>query len=276
MPVNKDITATIIGAADKAGNLLNPNPATVTFQKGDKDGSMVSSVTQTGAEEFTVKFSEQLIANPTISVGGSTTGVVVEQDEDDATKYVVTTPVVLDGATTVAAASFTDLSGETGLAYSKVYTFVKDVVAAKVVSANVVKDTTDGKQYLEFTFDKDVDLATGASVNVKGTQVEDYVTVNVDKTSAVTYKSSTSDKVIRVALSTLLTGTSYNVGAVYDLDATFSGVTSKTGVAVDSTTADFTLVADGTATVSDKVKVSSVVQGGRRITLLNISMVILI
>jgi hypothetical protein len=260
-----NVSATFVGAQDQKLNLLSPNPAKVTFTKGAKDGvaPTVSTVTQTGAKELAVKFSEELITNPTISINGAAIATAnVVKDKNDATKYIVTTPV-LDGATTVAVTPFTDLSGEVGSTFSKVYTFVKDVVAAKVLSTNVVQDSTDGKQYLEFTFDKDVELVT-PTVNVKGTQVEDFVTVPVDKTATVSYKSTSSDKVIRVALSTLLANPSatYNVGAVYDLDATFAGVTSKTGVAVDSSTADFTLVADGSASVSDKVKVSTVAQGG--------------
>jgi hypothetical protein len=70
VPVNKAITATFIGAQDQAGNLLSPNPATVTFQKGDVDGvkPVVSTITQTGAKEFVLKFSEQLQYAPTVTL----------------------------------------------------------------------------------------------------------------------------------------------------------------------------------------------------------------
>ncbi|ATP39041.1 hypothetical protein CSE16_02815 [Solibacillus sp. R5-41] len=260
-----NVTATFVGVQDQNHNLLTPNPASVTFAKGAKDGvaPTVSVVTQTGAKEFTVKFSEQLIANPTIKVGTTTLDTAnVVQDTADKTKYVVKTTEVLDGATTISVDGYTDLSGETGAAFSKVYTFVKDVVAAKPTKSAVVQDATDGKQYLEITFDKNVAIDDTSKVTVKGTQVKDFVTVAVDKSAAVSYKSKTDKKVIRVALSTLLdNAASYNVGATYDLDVTFANVKSETGVAVDSTTADFKLVADGTAAAAGKVAVTSVTPG---------------
>ena len=61
---NKEIIATIIGAKDQAGNLITPNPATVSFTKGAADGvaPTVVSIAQTGAKTFAVKFSEALLA----------------------------------------------------------------------------------------------------------------------------------------------------------------------------------------------------------------------
>ena len=263
-----NVTATFVGVQDQNLNLLTPNPASVTFVKGAKDGVVptVSTVTQTGAKEFTIKFSEQLAANPIIKVGTTTLDTAnVVQDPTDKSKYVVTTTDALDGATTISVnAGYTDLSGETGAAFSKVYTFVKDVVAAKPTKTAVVQDATDGKQYLEITFDKNVAINASSNVVVKGTQVKDFVTVAVNETAAVSYKSTTDKKVIRVALSTLLDNTTtktYNVDATYDLDVTFANVTSETGVAVDGTTADFKLVADGTAAAAGKVAVNSVTKG---------------
>ena len=40
---NKEIIATFIGAQDPAGNLITPNPATVSFTKGAADGGSNSS-----------------------------------------------------------------------------------------------------------------------------------------------------------------------------------------------------------------------------------------
>ena len=259
------VVVTFVGVQDQNNNLLTPNPAKVTLTVGAKDGVKpeVSSIAQTGAKEFTIQFSEELQTVPTVTVAGVATTVV--KDKEDAKKYIVTTTQVLNDAMTVAVSAFKDLSGEVGTNYSKVVTFKKDVDAAKVISSTIVKDETTGTQFLEFTFDKNVELAT-AAVTVKGSHVKDYVTVGVNQTSALTYKDAAKNKkVVRVELATLLNkadaaATAYKVGAVYNLTATFTGVKSETEVAVTSTPVNFTLVADGTASVSDKVKVTEVKQ----------------
>ena len=66
-----------------------------------------------------------------------------------------------------------------GVSTSKVVTFVKDAVAPKVVTSTVVQDETDGKEYLELTFDKNVNLdGTPADSKVlgNGTFVKNFVT----------------------------------------------------------------------------------------------------
>ena len=160
VPANGSVTATFIGAQDLGGNLLTPNPATVTLFKGAADGvaPVVASVNQTSATKFAVKFSEELQGLPTVTVNGAATSVV--KDSADTTKYIVTASAPLDGASTVVVSAFTDLSGVAGTTDSRVVTFVKDAVAPKLASSAVVVDSTNRKEYLEFTFDKDVALST--------------------------------------------------------------------------------------------------------------------
>lgn len=263
----KQVTVTFVGAQDQAGNLLTPNPATVSFVKDAKDGvaPTLSSVIQTGADTFTVKFSEQLVANPTVSIGGIPVAAAnVVKDTTDPTVYKVTAPAVLDGASTVTVSNFTDLSGEVGTTTGKVVLFVKDTVAPKVVSSNVVADPTTKKEYLEFTFDKDVNLVT-PTVNVtSGSYTKDYVTTSLlssDFTATtITYKSVTDKKVVRVSLSDLL-GTKNVTGANYSLNLAFSGVKSLPGAVPASITAAFTRGQDGVAANTDVVAVNSIAQG---------------
>ena len=245
----KVVTASFVGAQDAAGNLLSPNPASVTFTKGAKDGvaPTVSSVTQTGAKELAVQFSEELVANPTITVNNATT--TLEQDKEDKTMYVVKTTSVLEGATTVAvAANYTDLSGEKGAAFSKVYTFVKDAVAPKVASSDVVVDANDRKEYLEITFDKNVVLSTPTVDVTGGTSTKDFVTTtiaNADITAkTVAYKDANNKKVVRVDLDTLLGGKDVK-GASYSLNLAFSGISSEAGVAINTAKTTFTRGEDG-------------------------------
>ena len=260
--VNKEIVATFIGAQDQAGNLLTPNPATVSFTKGAKDGvaPAVSSITQTEATKFAVKFSEELLSVPTVSITGANV-TKVEKDTTDPTKYIVSTDAVLDGAKTVVVSSFTDLSGEVGTITSKVVTFVKEAAAPKVVSNNVVVDSTNNKQYLEVTFDKDVVLSS-AKVAATGSYVKDYVTTPVTLTATnVSYKdtTATNKKVVRVELDTFLGATDAK-DAVYTLDLSFTGVSSAAAVAAETAKTTFTRGEDGVASNTDLVAVSSVAQ----------------
>ncbi|MEH7525664.1 hypothetical protein V7149_20690 [Bacillus sp. JJ1503] len=275
---NKEVVATFIGAQDQAGNLITPNPATVSFVKGAADGiaPTVSSITQTGANTFAVKFSEALLVKPVIVVGATTVDTAkVVQDTNDSTVYNVTAPAVLEGATTVQVKSFTDLSGEAGTDVSRVVTFVKETAAPKVLSSNVVVDSTDKKEYLEITFDKDVTLGSTPTVDVtSGSYVKDFVTTTINNSGitpkAVDYKTSTNKKVIRVALSSLLTGKDVK-GATYSLNLAFANVNSASNVAAETTTATFTRGEDGVPTSTAKVGVTSVAQDSNDNSKLNVT-----
>ncbi|EWG09306.1 hypothetical protein [Cytobacillus firmus] len=264
VPVNKDIVATVIGAADKAGNLLATNPATVTFQKGDKDGvaPTVSSVTQTGAKTFEIKFSEVLVGEPTVSIDNVPVNAAnVEIDTTDKTKVKVTAPSVLDGDKIITVTGAVDGSGEVQTTTNRVVKFVKDAVAPALVSSAVVVDTTDKAEYLEFTFDKDVNLSS-ATVDATGSYVKNYVTSTIGAgdiaATTVDYKDAAkSKKVIRVKLATLLGNKSVE-GAQYSLDLAFSGVTSDATVAITTGKATFTRGTDGTLANTDVVALATV------------------
>ncbi|TCI57340.1 hypothetical protein EVJ24_00760 [Exiguobacterium sp. SH1S21] len=255
LTANKEIVATFIGARDLAGNLITPNPATASFRLGVKDGvkPVVSSVVQTGASEFTIQFSEALQAAPAVSATNTSVSSVTKVD-NDASKYVVKTTSVLEGVKTVSVSSYTDLSGEAGDNFSRVYTFVKDVVEPKVVSSVVVVDATDKKEYLELTFDKNVVL-TNATVEANGTYVKDFVTKSIDgSATGLAYKNADNKKVVRVALASLLSGANEK-GASYNVDLVLAGVASESGVAQTAAKASFVRSEDGTPVNETKVAV---------------------
>lgn len=258
---SKDITATFIGAKDIAGNLISPNPATVTFQKGAKDGvaPTVSAITQKGAKQFVIKFSEEILSSPTVTVSNFNVDKV-EKDTANPTQYIVTTKELLDEVQTVKVSNYTDLSGEEGNESSKLVTFVKDTVAAKVVSAKVVADTPNNKEYLELTFDKDVILAENAAVSATGKYINNFVTNTISiSDKAVDYKVDTNKKVVRIALADLLAEADVK-GAAYTLDFTLTGFATETGVATETATATFTRGEDGKPENTEIVKVDSIVQ----------------
>ncbi|WED55871.1 hypothetical protein OE059_03155 [Exiguobacterium profundum] len=255
VPVGKEIIATVIGAADKAGNLLTPNPATVSILKGDKDGvaPTVATVVQSGAKTIEIMFSEALSTKPTVSLDGVAVNAAdVAIDSKDSKKVVVTAPAVLEGDKVVTIAGAIDGSGETQAATNRVVKFVKDAVAPKVVSSAVVVDATDKAEYLELTFDKNVLLAP-AQIDVKDSSfVKDFVTTSIaDGTLgpiSIDYKDPANKQVLRVKLDTLLGLAATDVeGAKYALNYALTGVASEYGVAVTSGTASFTRGKDGTA-----------------------------
>lgn len=155
-----EIVATVVGAKDAADNLINPNPTTVKFTKGAKDGvaPTVSSVTALGLDKFEIKFSEEIqtLSKDAIKVDG-TPATNVEQDKTDKTKYTVTIGAVTAGLHTVTIDenAVTDLSGEKLAAYSKVVNFAKDTVAPKLVKSEIQKNSA-GKEMLVLTFDEEV------------------------------------------------------------------------------------------------------------------------
>lgn len=264
----KELIVTFIGAQDQASNLLTPNPATVSFVKGAKDGvaATVTSVSQTGATTFTVKISEQLLNKPVVSLNGTPVATAnIVADANDATLYHVTAPSVLDGLYNLSVTALTDLSGETGTNYSKVVSFTKDTVAPKLVSTAVVSDSTTYKQYLELTFDKNVVVSSSATVDGLGSYVKDYITHAVTSTdllaTAVSYKDVNNKKVIRVELDSFL-GTTFDVeNAVYSLDLTLAGVTSEASVPFTNGSVTFTRGKDGVAPNTAVVAVTNVAQG---------------
>lgn len=223
----KQVIATFVGAQDQALNIISPNPATVSFVKGDKDGvaPAVTSLVAVNNKTIEVKFTEELQANPTIT--GFSGTLSFQQDASDKTKYTITSNTANTGLKAVSvSAGYTDLSGETGAAYSKVLNFDIDTVAPKVASTKVVK--IDGVEYLEVAFDEIVETeATLSTLEVTGTKVSNFVTSSITAVSVPVAKFvqvSTDKKAYRIALSDLL-GANSTKDASYSLD-----ITGKTAV----------------------------------------------
>ncbi|WP_438315767.1 S-layer homology domain-containing protein [Sporosarcina sp. FA9] len=260
--VNKEIIATFIGARDQAGNLISPNPGTASLSKISADGvaPTVSTITQTGATTFAVKFSERVVSAPTVKIGADTAASVT-QDKTDPTIYNVTSTKLLDGATTVVVSNFEDLSGEQGTTASKVVTFVKDTNAPKVLSSTVLQDSTNGKEYLVLALDKDVKLDANSKVSGQGTFIKNFVTSSSTPFTAtnVTYKDAANKKIVQVELNTFL-GANDVEGALYSIDLTFANVMSDAKLLVGKTKVAFTRGNDIAVGNAETVAVNSVVQ----------------
>ncbi|GEM_PF-2515087 len=235
------IQITFVAATDLAGNIISPNPATVTVKKGDKDGvpPTLSSVTQTGPNTFQLLFSEEIqpLYPYDLSVKSGQTSMsvnTVEKDPKNGRLFNVTVDPKnsLQGITTIGTASsrvITDLSGETAT-FSTVYNFIRDDKAPALMNSEIVYE--DSVEYLQLTFDKTVQVGINAKVPFTGKFVNNYILYEVSKgpQSDIQIVKDQPTK-LRVKMAGLLGG--YDTkGALYDGKLNLFNVTNLYGVPV--------------------------------------------
>ena len=251
----QEVVVKFVGAQDQAGNLLEPNPSTITIKKveADKAAPTVTSVAQTGAKEITVKFDKAVKELTTadkskFTLSGSPNAATAVKKVSD-TEYVITFTNVLDGELTFAVAkeAIQNVDGTSAIVdFSQTVKFVKDAATAKIAKSEVVVE--NGVNYLELTFDKNVEISTTTSsetsLTLEGTKVtNNFETVVVGpktvksdantEDSKVNYKSADDKKVIRVKLADILT--TPEVGETFNLDLTVANLKTEADVAVNAT-----------------------------------------
>ena len=254
--VDKDIVITFNGVTDTNGNLLTPQPATVTVKKVQADGVKpeLTAVNQTGAKEFTIDFNKDLVnfeaATGNVTVTGNT---VTKIEKVTASQYKVTVSTALNGLQTVAvvAEKAVDIDGQKNTAaLAKLVTFAADTVAPKATGKLVVGE--DNKEYVELTFDKAV---TAGSVTITGSYVKDYVTTTISTpvTATAKYADDENKKVVLVPLTGLAVE-----GATYTVKVNSTTVKSDADQAMAETEVTFTRGKDGEAVVSNTNVVTGV------------------
>ncbi|WP_339232443.1 S-layer protein [Geobacillus sp. FSL W8-0026] len=188
VPVNKDLTLKIFGAVDYNGNVINPNPAELTVKKTTVDTTKptVQNIEAVNTKTVKVTFSEKLLSNPTIKIGGQTASVSV-----DSTGLVYTATLanaLSEGVYAVEVSDYKDLAGNQGDTYTKVVQLKADTTPPKFVSSQVVK--IGGVEHLVLTFDEEV--TTGSNITV--VQLNDkYIDENNVLKSVNTTLTTTSD-----------------------------------------------------------------------------------
>jgi hypothetical protein len=269
--VDEKVTVTIKNVKDKANNLINPQPTTIELVKKELAAfePTISSVTQTGAKTFNIKFSEAVVLDTTtpatITLDPVNTATKLEKVSD--TEYKVTVTNNLTGLATVKIAAdkvvskFAQTAGDSTKSLTKLVTFTADKVAPKATAKLVTNKS--GKQVIELTFDKDVKLANTttantASVTVSGSQVKDYVTTSgITATETATYADGKGEnkKVVQVSLNSAALKVE---GAAYTLVLKSSEITSDADVAMVDVDAKFTGAVDGNAPVESNKDVATV------------------
>ncbi|MBO2535674.1 Ig-like domain-containing protein [Rummeliibacillus suwonensis] len=267
----KDITVSFAGQTDAATNILE-TPFSVTIQKGAKDGVApeVSSLTPVNAKKFTIKFSEEVqgFDAADLTVAGSTIKSVT-QDTTDKTKYVVELNSAVSGLTSVVVrgtegspevASYADLTGEAGKAFSQIVNFAADTVKPTATAA--VSTDKDGNQVLTFTTSEDTTLVDPTStITLPAKAVKNYVTTSGNitfdaadlkpvKDSSTQYTIALTD--VNFAGEALVKDTTYTVDLAADVFADVASNKNEAKTAAFS----FTRGADKDATKPTVVSVS--------------------
>ncbi len=168
-------TLTMVGLKDYPGNLINPNPTTLTIVNSvvDSVAPTVTGITLQSTTQFSITFSEALSAAPTVTLGGTdvTTTLpagTVTVDANDATKYNVVLGAATSGIVTVGVnAGYTDLSTNAGLAWSQLVQLVADTTDPTYVSHEIV--TILGVQYLVVKYSENITAVDNA---IAGTYVD--------------------------------------------------------------------------------------------------------
>ena len=235
------VQITFVAATDMAGNIISPNPSTVTVKKGDKDGvpPTLSSVTQTGPNTFQLLFSEEIqpLYSYDLSVKSGQTSISVnsvEKDPKNGRLFNVTVDPrsSLQGITTIGTASsrvITDLSGETAT-FSTAYNFIRDDRAPALMSSEIVYE--DSVEYLQLTFDKPVQLGVNAKAQFTGKFVNNYILYEISRgpQSDIQIVKDQPTK-LRVKMAGLL-GSYDTKGALFDGKLNLFNVTNLYGVPV--------------------------------------------
>jgi trimeric autotransporter adhesin len=210
--VDTNILVSIVGATDFSGNLVSPNPVSATVKKVKSDlvNPAVEGVTVKDLDEFTVDFTEELSANPTILLDGVAVVGTVAQDSTDKSKYNVTLTAPVSGVHTIGvSAGYTDISGNAGAAYSKLVDIKADTTDPAYVSHEV--KTIGGVQYLVVNYNEEVIPNTSATVT--GSYVDANHVTHSATLGAVSGYDADNDgivKAVKVALGANLSG-SYSV-----------------------------------------------------------------
>lgn len=215
------VIATFIAAQDMAGNLISPNPTTVTIQKGNKDGvppALLNAV-QDGPNRFKLMFSEPLITMPELKVrqDNNELTTIIEEDKNQNTIYYLTIKDAKEGDLQITSTGITDLSGETNTVVQPVKLTV-DKTLPTVSQQNIVN--VNGVEYLEVTYDRPITVQNSTTVNAKGKYEKAGLTTDFPSSKQVAVTAE-GDKAIRIKLADLLKGHDHQ-DAIYNVELRLS------------------------------------------------------
>lgn len=259
-----EVTATVLGAKDKANNTVNPNPSTVKLVKGDKDGiaPTVASVKAVDLATIEITLSEkvQQLAAANVTVDGTDVKSIT-QDADDATKFVVKTAAPLKAGLHKVEVKSTDanpvldLTGEKLTDFSQLVDFQADTTQPAFLSSAVVVNADTKKEQLVLSFDKEVKEADLTAVAYTAVDKDLVTTTGTSAIKLTVNPENKKQLIVNLAdIAGLTKGSTYTYNFA-------KGAISDT--ALDPNTTDafqvkFTRGEDGLAQSTDKPVVSKV------------------
>ena len=209
MTLNASYNFIFTGLKDFGGNLLTPNPVSVSVVKKDIETvkPTVLSVESAGTGKLKVTFSEKVqTTGATIKVGTATATSVATID-DSKTVLTFSDDALTNGLKDVTISGVKDLAENTMDSISRVVEIKADTTAPAFVSQDIIKEDT--KQYLVVKYDELV--AANSALSITGTYVDaDNVTKDITAITGESITTGTDGKSVKVLLP--------NVAADYKLN----------------------------------------------------------
>jgi hypothetical protein len=241
---NANIQLNLVGVKDGAGNLVSPNPVSVTLTRDTavKAQANIVSVKRTAKNTLELKFDKALKTAPSVTINSDSpsTGVV---STTDPTVYDVTLTSgeqALTGVQNVSINSFDayNTAAPVTTAITKIVDFTLDTTAPTVTSTQLV--TLNNVKYLVVNFNKAVtsaDLAAGTFTGTVSEPNGDLVSTGTVNFTAPTFYNAplnaTTSNSVKINLSTL-TQTVGGVTSAYTLVPGAYNVQISSGIAKDS------------------------------------------
>jgi len=236
VPEKTDVSVTVIGAKDYAGNLLTPNPITKTVSKVKTDNVLpaVVNVAALSNSVFTVTVSEKLRNAPTVKIGTTTLTIPTDATytvSADGLVYTYTLVNALsNGIHDVVVSGVTDISGNNAAKdHTQIVRFAADTTKPTLVGSPVI-DVKDGEERLAVTFSEDVVIGGTTSVTITGKREANYVETPISSVPVTpVYKDASNKKVIIVPLS----HAELTPAGKYSVSLTFNNLADAATNAVD-------------------------------------------
>lgn len=192
VPVNANITTTVIGYQDFAGNIISPNPTTVLVKKDTTDitAPTLVSATATSGTTADVLFSKALddstiataITADHIQVGVTTVSTFKVDASNPALYHATFTAQTGLVTFTITTGEVKDKAGNSLATSTKLLNFNTDVAGPTVVSTTLTK--VDGVESLIVTFNENVAVQDAKAITTS--RVKDYVTTTPTLTTTTT------------------------------------------------------------------------------------------
>ncbi len=230
-----DVKITFSSLRDASGNYKNNIVTTIRKAEAPADGvaPTVKSITQLGARQFKLTFSEPMSTENMYTLRVTDNPIEkVERDPKDLTSYIVTVEDFLKGFTRIYTREggyVYDLSGERATIH-KTKSFNFDPTSAKIEYTEVVRE--ENNEYLNLYFDKNIFIDNVADVSAQGTYSLDGEIYNLPKAlTASVFSNPDNPKGARILLSELLADIDRE-NAEFTVDLSFQGVENEYEIAM--------------------------------------------